>query len=263
METRATKILIVDDEPDFTTGLRAVMAAKDYEVTVATTPTEAREATWSERPDLVLLGTVMPRGEPFLFHRWLRQTPQFADVPMIVIDAPVEKQLLRGWTKIEGMQLDADDYLVKPVDPEPLMALVEKLLDRATRRIKVLIVDDHAIVREGIRALLSLQKDMQVIGEAVNGEEAIAKVAQLAPDVVLMDIVMPVMGGLEATRRLSARPEPARVLMLSQYDDEENVLASSQVGAMGFVPKRSAGSDLLDGIRSVSRGQRFQPQLEQ
>ena len=258
MEARA-RILIVDDEPDFTANMRALLTSKEYEVTIAVNAPQAREAMLAERPHLVILGIVMPKGESFGLHQWLRRTPQFCDTPIIVIDAPVEKQLLKGWLRAEGMQLDADDYVVKPVDPVALLPWIDKLLDRATRRIKVLIVDDHAIIREGIRALLTLQKDMQVIGEAVNGEEALEKVEQLAPDVVLMDVVMPVMGGLEATRRLSTRPEPARVLMLSQYDDEENVLASSQVGAMGFVPKKNAGADLLNGIRCINRGQRFEP----
>ena len=127
--------------------------------------------------------------------------------------------------------------------------------------IRVLVVDDHAIIRDGIGALLAPQKDMQVVGEAVNGKDALEKAVQLLPDVVLMDIVMPVMNGLEATKQICRECEQAKVLMLSQYDDEENVLASSQVGALGFVPKRSASTDLLDGIRSVSQGKRFIPSI--
>jgi DNA-binding NarL/FixJ family response regulator len=165
--------------------------------------------------------------------------------------------LLVGWTKYEGLVLDADDYLAKPIEPRALVPRVAKLLDKSTRRIKVLVVDDHAIVREGIRALLALQRDMQVIGEAVNGQEALEKTFELTPDVVLMDIVMPVMNGLEATKRICSKWDRARILMLSQYDDDENVLASNQAGALGFVPKRSAGAELLDGIRSVSQGKPF------
>jgi len=98
---------------------------------------------------------------------------------------------------------------------------------------------------------------MHVVGEAVNGQEALEKTLELSPDVVVMDIVMPVMNGLEATKRIRSKSDQAKVLMLSQYDDEENVLASSQAGAIGFVPKKSAGAELLDGIRTVSQGQRF------
>ncbi len=250
------RILIVDDEPGFTDGLCSALKAK-HEVAVASTAAQAQEMVWAERPDMVILGTLATRGEAFRLHQWLKQTPQFADLPIMVIDAPPEKQLLKGWTKDEGMRLDAADYLAKPLDVVSMLPRVEKMLDKSTRRIKVLVVDDHAIIREGIRALLALQKDMHVVGEAVNGQEALEKTIELSPDVVVMDIVMPVMNGLEATRRIRSKSEQAKVLMLSQYDDEENVLASSQAGAIGFVPKKSAGAELLDGIRTVSQGQRF------
>jgi DNA-binding NarL/FixJ family response regulator len=123
----------------------------------------------------------------------------------------------------------------------------------------VLVADDHAVVREGIRTLVSLQKDMQVVGEAMDGRDAIEKTFQLLPDVVLMDIVMPGMNGLEATKQICKGCEHVKVLMLTQYDDEENVLASDQAGAFGFIPKKSASSQLLAGIRSASRGERFKP----
>lgn len=255
MNTRE-KVLIVDDEGHFTDGLSLALQAK-REVIVASTRAQAQEMAWAERPDMVILGTLTPRGEAFRLHQWLKQTPQFADLPIMVIDAPPEKQLLEGWNKDEGLHLDADDYLVKPLQIASILPRVDKMLDRSTRRIKVLVVDDHAIIREGIRALLALQRDMDVVGEAVNGQEALEKTLELSPDVVVMDIVMPVMNGLEATKRIRSKSDQAKILMLSQYDDEENVLASSQAGAIGFVPKRSAGAELLDGIRSVSQGQRF------
>lgn len=255
MDTRE-RILIVDDERSFTDDLCSALKAK-HEVAVASTRIQAQEMVWAERPDVVILGTLAPRGEAFRLHQWLKQTPQFSDLPIMVVDAPIEKQLLKGWSKDEGMRLDADDYLAKPLDVVSILPRVEKMLDRSTRRIKVLVVDDHAIIREGIRALLALQRDMHVVGEAVNGQEALEKTLELSPDVVVMDIVMPVMNGLEATKRIRSKSDQAKVLMLSQYDDEENVLASSQAGAIGFVPKRSAGAELLDGIRTVSQGQRF------
>jgi len=143
------------------------------------------------------------------------------------------------------------------VDPAALLPRIEKLLDRVTRRIRVLVADDHAMVRDGIRAVLALQRDMQVVGDAVNGREALEKTIELSPDVVLMDIVMPIMNGLEATRQICRECPQARVLMLTQYDDEENVLASNQVGALGFIPKTAVSSQLLTGIRSVNRGRRF------
>ncbi len=251
------KILIVDDEPDFTTALKATLEAKTYQVVTATSKVQALEMVRPERPDLVILGTMMPRGDAFLLHQWLRQTLQFRELPLMVIDAPPEKRLIKGWRSDEGAQMEADDYLTKPIEPASLLPLIEKVLDKTARRIRVLVADDHAMVREGIRAVLSLQKDMQVIGEAADGRDALEKVLQLSPDVVLMDIVMPVMNGLEATKHICRECEQTKVLILTQYDDEENMLASSQVGAWGFIPKRSASSQLLAGIRSVSQGTRF------
>jgi DNA-binding NarL/FixJ family response regulator len=210
---------------------------------------QAQEMARYEKPDLVVLGTIVPRGDAFLLHQWLRQSPQFSDLPLILVDAAPEKQLLKGWRMDEGLRLEAEDYFCKPVGPAALVPRIGKLLDRATRRIKVLVADDHAVVREGIRALLSLQRDMQVVGEAIDGRDAVEKTFQLLPDVVLMDIVMPGMNGLEATKQICKECEQVRVLMLTQYDDEENVLASDQAGAFGFIPKRSASSELLAAIR--------------
>lgn len=251
MEKRP-RVLIVDDEPEFAGGLQAALEGRSFEVAVATGKVQAQEIAWNWKPDAVIVGTMMPRGDAFLLHRWLKETPPFDDVPLVVIDAPLEKQLLKGWRREEGLRMEAYEYLVKPVEPQSLAPMVEKLVDRETRRIKVLVVDDHAIVRDGIRALLGVQKDMHVVGEAVDGRDAVEKVRQLSPDVVLMDIVMPVMNGLEAAKQICREGGKTRVLMLSQYDDDENVLASSQVGAHSFIPKRSASTQLLSAIRSAS-----------
>lgn len=249
---RRPRILIVDDEPEFAHSLQAAMAARSYETVVATTRLEAQEKVRIDEPDAVVIGTIMPRGDAYLLHRWLRSSTEFQNLPMIVVDASVEKQVIKGWRREEGLRLEADDYLIKPVNPEAMVPLIEKLLDKGTERIKVLVVDDHAIVRDGIRALLSVQKDMHVVGEAVDGVDAVEKVHQYSPDVVLMDIVMPRMNGLEAAKMISKQYEGTRVVMLSQYDDEENVLASTRAGARGFVPKGSASTHLLSAIRSAN-----------
>jgi len=256
METKQ-KILIADDEPDFTVHLRSALVAKAYQVVITSSRAQAQEVTQAERPDMVIVGTMMPRGDAFLFHQWLKRTPRFSDLPIIVIDAPPERQLLAGWRRDEGMQCEADDFLTKPIEPAALVPRIEKLLDRVTKRIKVLVVDDHAMVRDGIRAILALQQDMQVVGEAINGEDALEKTIRLSPDVVLMDIVMPIMNGLDAARQIGKECRQARVLMLTQYDDEENILASNQAGALGFISKTAVSSQLLAGIRSVNRGERF------
>ena len=124
-------------------------------------------------------------------------------------------------------------------------------------KIKVLVVDDHTIVRDGICALLSLTPDMEVVGEASNGREALEKLKLLVPDVIVMDIAMPVMGGLEATRVIRDEFPEIKVLVLTQYEDKEYVFPAIEAGALGFITKTAASSDLATGIRSVYRGDSF------
>jgi len=243
------RILIVDDDSDFTQALQAALEAKECSVVTASERRQAEDMVRSHEPELVVLGTTMPRGDAFLFHQWLKQSLGFSNLPIIVVNTPPEKQHLKGWRTEEGMQCDAEDFVSRP--------RIEKLLDRVTRKIRVLVVDDHAVVRDGIRAVLALQHDMQVVGEAANGREAVDRTGELLPDVVLMDIVMPEMNGLEATKEICQQYQQARILMLTQYDDEENVLASQQVGALGFIPKTVVSSQLLNGIRSVYEGKKF------
>jgi DNA-binding NarL/FixJ family response regulator len=255
MMEKNPRILIVDDEPDFTQALKEVLTDKDYAVVIASDRRQAEEMVRSQEPDMIVLGTIMPRGDSFFFHRWLKQTLGFSSLPIMVINAPPEKQLTKGWRMEEGLQCDAEDFLARPVELVALVPRIQSLLDKeVAKRIRVLVVDDHAVVRDGIRAVLSLQRDMQVVGEAVNGKEALAKTIELMPDVVLMDIVMPEMNGLEAAQEICQKCEGAKVLMLTQYDDEENVRASREAGALGFIPKAAASSRLLTGVRSVARG---------
>jgi DNA-binding NarL/FixJ family response regulator len=125
-----------------------------------------------------------------------------------------------------------------------------------TNKIRVLIVDDHTIVRDGISALLALAGDIEVVGEAANGSEAIDKVKELNPDIVLMDISMPLMGGLESTRRI-CKDSRVKVLILTQYDDKEYVFPAIEAGASGFISKVAASSELASGIRSVHNGDSY------
>ena len=125
------------------------------------------------------------------------------------------------------------------------------------KKIRVLIVDDHTLVRDGIRALLALVADIEVVGEAANGMEAVEKARELAPDVVLMDLAMPIMGGLEATRRIRREFQGTRVLALTQYDDSEYVVSVIEAGARGFVTKMAAFSELVSAIQAVYGGDSF------
>lgn len=121
--------------------------------------------------------------------------------------------------------------------------------------IRVLIVDDHAILRSGLRMLLGAQADMEVVGEASDGAEVVERVAELQPDVVLLDLSMPGVGGLEALRRMKQRAAGTRALVLSQYDDESYLRQALECGASGYVLKRAADTDLLSAIRAVARGE--------
>lgn len=125
------------------------------------------------------------------------------------------------------------------------------------QKIRVLVVDDHTIVRDGICALLTLAGDMEIVGEAGNGSEALNKVKELEPDVVLMDISMPIMDGLEATRRIRRDFPKTRVLVLTQYDDKEYVFPIIEAGAAGFISKVAASSDLVAGIRAIYQGDSY------
>ncbi len=121
-------------------------------------------------------------------------------------------------------------------------------------KIRVLIADDHAILREGVRALLHTTDDIEVVGEAADGREAIERCKALDPDVVLMDLSMPGLGGLEATLELKKLGLRARVLILSQYEDREYVRRLLKAGVSGYVLKKSAGAELAGAIRGVHRG---------
>lgn len=122
--------------------------------------------------------------------------------------------------------------------------------------IRILLADDQALVRAGFRALLNAQDDMQVIGEAADGDEAVRLVARLTPDVVLMDIRMPHCDGLEATRRIvaDARLAQVKIIILTTFDLDEYIFEALRVGASGFLVKDSEPIDLIRGIQAVARG---------
>ena len=125
------------------------------------------------------------------------------------------------------------------------------------KKIAVLLVDDHAVVRQGLRALIGAEGDMVVVGEAENGRQAVAQTKKLLPDVVVMDVAMPGMNGLEATRQIVRNVASAKVLVLTSYGDEDYVAQLLEAGAIGYLVKQTAAADLLRAIREVRGGNKF------
>ena len=128
---------------------------------------------------------------------------------------------------------------------------------RPIDKITILLVDDHAVLRAGLRTLLNSQADMEVVAEASGGDEALQENMRTNPDIVLMDISMPGINGMEATRLIKqGRPE-AKVLVLTMYEDESYLHRMLRAGASGYVPKKAADTELLDAIRATHRGEHF------
>jgi DNA-binding NarL/FixJ family response regulator len=124
-------------------------------------------------------------------------------------------------------------------------------------KIKILLADDHTILRQGIRALLEAESDIEVIEEAENGRDAVKKAMRLRPDIVIMDISMPILNGLDATRLIRKRVPTTRVLILSMHKSEEYVFQTLRAGASGYLVKDSVASDLISAIRAVNQGFSF------
>ncbi len=122
------------------------------------------------------------------------------------------------------------------------------------RKIRVLVVDDHALVREGIHALLGLYDDIEIVGEASEGREAVVKALELDPDIVVMDIAMPEMEGLEATRRIKKKNPKIKVLLLTQHDNREYILSGIRAGGDGYIPKKAMGEEFISAIRLMHSG---------
>lgn len=121
-------------------------------------------------------------------------------------------------------------------------------------RITVLIADDHPVVRQGLAAFLALQPDIELVGEAVDGADAVEKALAFVPDVVLMDLAMPVIDGIEAIRRIRARTPATKIIVLTSFGDEARLLAAVKAGAAGYLLKDTDPTDIVKGIRLVSSG---------
>jgi len=122
-------------------------------------------------------------------------------------------------------------------------------------RIRILIVDDHAVVREGLRALIDARPDMELVGEAVDGVEAVQKARFLQPDVILLDLVMPRKGGIEAIDEIKEESPSARILVLTSFAEDDKVFPAIKAGALGYLLKDSSAQELLEAIRDVYQGE--------
>jgi len=130
------------------------------------------------------------------------------------------------------------------------------------KKLRILLADDHRIIRDGLRLLIDGQPNMRVVGEAANGKEALRQARELKPDVVVMDLSMPEMNGLQATERLKAEHSEAKIIALTAHEDEGYLSQLCRAGASGYVLKRSAGDDLIQAIAAVARGDvYFEPTL--
>jgi DNA-binding NarL/FixJ family response regulator len=123
-----------------------------------------------------------------------------------------------------------------------------------TAAIRVVLVDDHAVVRAGLRAVLGAARDIEVVGEAENGREALTLAERLAPDVVVMDLSMTEMDGIAATRALAARARPPRILVLTMHAEEDYLIPLLEAGATGYLVKSAADRELIEAVRTVARG---------
>ena len=124
-------------------------------------------------------------------------------------------------------------------------------------KIRLLLADDHAVLRAGLKQLFNAQPDIEVVAEAADGEEAVRKSREVVPDIVLMDITMPGLSGLEATKEIRKQNPAIKVLVLTMHEDESYLYQMLRAGATGYVPKKAADTELLDAIRATYRGEHF------
>jgi len=146
---------------------------------------------------------------------------------------------------------------VVPFEPRNGASASDAGLGEPARPIRVFLVDDHALMREGLRAVLERRENVEIVGEAGDGHEALRSIEAAAPDVVVMDIAMPGLNGIEVARRLRAGFPQARILALSMYDDQEYASEVLRAGAAGYILKDAASSELVKAIEAIARGEGY------
>lgn len=261
----ARRVLIIDDHPLLRKGLRqlADFSPKIEIIAEADNGAQGLALAREHRPDLVLLDLYMPGMKGLEVLKALKQLEPVPKVIMLTVSDAREDAAA-------ALRAGADGYLLKDTDPEELLhrlseskddgpvlspRIAEKLrhsLDARTQR--TLIIDDHPLLRKGLHQLADLSSEIQIVGEADNGEQGLAMVGELQPDLVLLDLYMPEMGGLEALKHLK-RLEPApKVVVLTVSDAHEDIVAALRAGADGYLLKDTDPEDLLDQLHELTSG---------
>ena len=237
------RILVVDDHRMYRDGLKALLALQnDMEIVgEAENGQEAITKTRNLRPDVILMDVKMPVMDGVEATR--RILAEMPDMKILALTMCPEAECRSGI-----MHAGASGYILKGGEFEELTAAIRK----ETMKTRILIVDDHQMYREGLKAMLARQIDMEVVGEAENGLDAVAKALEHRPDVILMDVNMPVMDGAEATIRILAELPTTKILALSIQADDGFMSSMLRAGAAGYVLKGSDSEKLFGIIRRTA-----------
>jgi len=238
-----TKILVVDDHRMYRDGLKALLSREnDMDVVgEAENGEEAIVKTRELRPDVILMDVKMPVMDGVEATR--RILAEMPGTKILALTMCSESECSYGI-----MRAGARRYISKGGDIKELTAAIRK----ETMRTRILIVDDHQMYREGLKAMLARQADMEVVGEADNGLDAVAKALELHPGVILMDVNMPIMDGAEATSRILAELPDTKILALSIQADDGFMASMLRAGAVGYILKGSDSEKLFGIIRRTA-----------
>lgn len=253
-------VLVVDDEPHLRSALTKLLKAEQYTVLTAADGETALRISRQKLPDIVLLDVAIPAPDGREICRQIRQFSK--TTRMVYFTGMVEGY--RHQPSMQELMLEADALIAKPASARTILAELRRVLEKsrdkqgggggnASPMIRVLVVDDHQVVREGLCRILAADGDIEVVGQAQNGQEAIQQAVHLVPDVIVMDLKMPGMDGIEATREIKEKCPSTNVLMLTLY--AEDVLAEAvEAGVSGYLLKDSSMSQITASVHEVYDG---------